>query len=190
MPSVSVITLIGIERIAIPKYETLFVILYTGFAISTIYLGFHKLPLHILTEEEKSSWEKAYEYVEKYSEFGDIFYSRSLAYDGFEKGNGEWICDHDGEVSQYTVDELIAAGVPEKCLDMSEALVVQNLKYREYIRNKAESHGYSLITFETMPKQRQFDEEFCEDIGYRCIDRLKLQMGNMPYNVSFYVPGF
>ena len=186
MPSVSVITLIGIERIDIPKYETLFVLLYTGFAISTIYMGFHKLPLHILTEEEKSSWEKAYEYVEKYSESGDIFYSRSLAYDGFAKGNGEWICDHDGEVSQYTVDDLIRAGVPREYIDHAQELVAQNLRYRESISRKARDHGYALITFETNPTQRMFNEEYCEEIGYNCIDRINLQMGNMAYEVVFY----
>lgn len=187
MPSVTVVTLIGIERIDHRSYEMVFVALYAVFAASTIYFGFHKLPLHILTEDEISNWNKALEYTRKYSESGDIFYSRCLSYDGFERKNGEWICDHDGEVSEHTVDELIMAGVPDDYIEYSQELVAQNLRYRSQIAEKAENHGYSLITFETSPEQRQFNEEYCEQIGYRCIDKLELQLGNMPYEVAFYV---
>lgn len=188
MPSVTVVTLIGIERIDYRGYEKIFIALYAVFAASTMYFGSHKLPLHILTEGEITNWNKALEYTRTYSGSGDIFYSRSLSYDGFSRGNGEWICDHDGEVSEHTVDELITAGVPDEYIEYSQELVAQNLRYRAGIAEKAESKGYSLITFETNPKQRQFNEEYCEQIGYRCIDKLELQLGNMPYEVAFYVP--
>ena len=189
MPSVTVATLIGIERIDHRGYERIYVCLYALLVISTLFFGFRKLPLHILTDEEIADWEKAYEYTEKYSRSGDVFYARSLAYDGFARGNGEWICDHDGEVSRHTVDCLITAGVPAGCIDHSQQIVAQNLKYQKYITDKAEAHDYALITFETNPKQRLFNEEYCKEIGYICIDELDLRLGNMPYKVQFYVPG-
>lgn len=188
MPSVAVATAIGLERIDHYGHENIYICLYAALVISTIYFGFHKLPLHILTDEERANWNKAYEYTEEYSRSGDVFYSRSLAYDGFTRGNGEWICDHDGEVSKHTVDSLITAGVPDGLIEHSQLLVAQNLKYRKYITDKAESHDYSLITFELKPKQQLFSEEYCDEIGYSCIDVLELQLGNNPYRVAFYVP--
>ena len=188
MPSISVVTLIGIERLEVSRHDKLFACLYALVAVSTIYFGFHKLPLHILTDEEIANWQKALEYTKTYSESGDIFYSRSLAYDGFARKNGEWIADHAGEVSKHTVDDLITAGVPDDYIEHAQLLVAQNLKYQEYITQKAEDHEYCLVTFETNPKQRLFNEEYCEKIGYRRIDKLDLQLGNMPYEVVFYVP--
>lgn len=187
IPSVAVATVIGIENLDHRSYENIYACIYALMVVITVYFGFHKLPLHILTDEEIADWKRAYEYTEEYSRSGDVFYARSLAYDGFARGNGEWICDHDGEVSRHTVDSLITAGVPRDYIEYSQDLVAQNLRYRDYISKKAEAHEYSLITFETNPRQRQFDEEQCEDIGYICIDRIELQLGNMPYEVAFYV---
>ena len=188
MPSIAVVTAMGIERIDHYGHERIYICLYFALVIFTVYFGFHKLPLHIMTDEERENWNRAYEYIEEYSRSGDVFYSRSLSYDGFVRGNGEWICDHDAEVSKHTVDSLITAGVPDELIEHSQLLVAQNLRYRKYITDKAESHGYSLITFELKPKQQLFTEEYCDKIGYTCIDVLELQLGNNPYKVAFYVP--
>ena len=190
MPSISVVTLIGIEKIDIQRNETVYLFMYVLFAVSTIYFGFHKLPLHILTNEEISDWNRALEYTRTYSESGDVFYARSLAYDGMSRGNADGMWDHDGEVSKYTVDSLIVAGVPDRYIEHSQLLVAQNLRYRKKLADKGKTKGYSLITYEISPKQQVFNEEFCDKIGYRCIDKLNLQLGNMPYKVAFYVPNF
>ena len=56
------------------------------------------------------------------------------------------------------------------------------------MQQKAKDHVYSLITFDKCGAYTLFDEEMLEEAGYRCIDRIDLQVGNMPYEVLFYVP--
>ncbi len=65
----------------------------------TVYLGFGRLPQHILTAEEIVNWQKAYEYTQRYREKGEVFYARCLAYNYLKCGYGDCLCGHDAEVS-------------------------------------------------------------------------------------------
>ena len=164
----------------------IFPVIYAAIAVFTLYFGYAKLPLHILTSEEIDQWKKAYEYTEKFSLKGDIFYSRALAYDGFSRGNGEWMCGHEGEPDKESENHLASIGLTYETYPYIHMIVEQNSNYRRNLVRKAENRGYSLITFETGDHFTAFNEYVCEKSGYRCIDRLTLQLGNMPYEVSFY----
>ncbi len=186
MPSIVVVALISIENMIPEKHERLFILGYAMMTAFTIFFGFKKLPLQVLSENEIVSWEKAYEYTEEYGGKGFVFYSRSLAYDYYNRGNGECICGHDGEVHPATVFILNAMGFPMRYFAYTEELVDQNINYRDYIKEKASNHEYSLITFEKDDRFTVFDDETCEELGYKHIDTLELQLGNMPYEVEFY----
>ena len=166
----------------------IYVALYAVIAVSTIYFGFGKLPLHVLTKQEIADWQKAYQYTAEYSKEGDIYYSRGLSYDGFARGNGEWMCGHEGEPDEESEDILEKWGITPDSYPYVHMIVEQNARYRKGIVKKATDHEYALITFETYDRFIPFNEGYCEKIGYRCIDRLSLQFGNMPYEVVFYVP--
>ena len=190
MPSVSVVALVCMERI-LPTGDYLTgrlvsIVSYVIIVVFTLYFGFGRMPLHILSDEEVAEWQKAYGYTAKYSSSGDVFYSRSLAYDGFARENGEWQCGHEGEVSSGTIGVISDIGIPQEYLPYLPAVVNQNLEYREGIIDKVRNHQYSLITFDIGANGNLFDEEFCEQNGYKCIDRLELQLGNMPYETVFY----
>lgn len=188
MPSVAVVTLISFERFRPVKHELVYIAVYALIAASTIYFGLGKLPLHILTDEEIADWEKALEYTRMYSEEGDIYYSRALAYDGFERQNGEWQCGHEGEVNVGTVEKLTEAGFPIEDTSVIDRLIDENVEYRADIKEKGADHEYSLITFESYDAFSCFNESNCEEYGYRHIDTLDLRIGNMPYEVLFYTP--
>ena len=186
MPSVAVVTLICFERFKPVRHEIVYIAVYALIAASTIYFGLGKLPLHILTDEEIANWQKAYEYTRLYSEEGDIFYSRSLAYDGFARQNGQWQCGHEGEVGIGTTENLEEVGFPAEETDIIDRLVDGNVDYRSYIKDRAAKHEYSLITFESFDAYTCFNESNCESYGYHLIDTLDLRVGNMPYEVMFY----
>ncbi len=173
-----------IHRISVLGAVYSFVYLFiTAF---TLYLGFGKLPLHVLDDQEIKEWKKAYDYTRLYSEEGDVFYSRALAYDGFARGNGEWMCGHEGEVEQNTYYGLERAGVNIESFPYISRIVDQNVTYRTSLLEKAQKHEYSLITFELEDHFSIFNQEVCEHYGYTCIDTVTLQLGNMPYDVKFY----
>ena len=209
MPFVTIVALICFEDIGIPKSDTskeiaagklrqlVHAVVYGGIAAFIIYFGFGRLPLHVLTQEEIANWQRADEIVSRCAENGEVYYARSLAYMSPEGdadpedrslAGGDCICGHDGEVNADTVTALTDAGLPDELTRFSRQLVDQNLAYREGIEDKAASHTYSLITFDVSGAYTPFSEEICERSGYRCTDRIELQLGNMPYEVLFYQP--
>lgn len=121
-----------------------------------------------------------------YGEKGEIFYSRSLAYEGFEQGNGDVLCGHEGEVSRNAEKALVELGFPAELLSYTDGLVAQNEQYRRSIIEKAENHTYSLIALEPDTDTLLIDGKASERFGYRFLDDLTLQLGNMPYEVLFY----
>ena len=186
MPYISIVALISFERMRPEKHEYVYAGIYAAFILITIYFGITKLPLHILTEQERSDWQKAYQYVEEASEKGDVFYARPLAYISFEKDGRDCICGHDGEVSENTQEVLEYAGIDAGSLTYVNSLVEQNTGYRKKIYEKAENQKYALITLDNSDAYCPLYESLVEGYGYRCTDRLSLQLGNWPYEVSFY----
>ena len=191
MPSITVTAVVCFEKMISGKQQDLrfqyfFHVLYALITVFTIYFGFGRLPLHILTDEEIQTWEKAYDYTQQYAQEGDIFYARSLAYDSFKKQSGECLCGHDGEIEHDTVEVMEVRMVPMEWFPFVQELVDQNMKYRKMILEKAENQEYSLVTFEKTGDFRLIDDDICIKYGYRCLDVFELQVGNMPYEVAFY----
>ncbi|MBR6159003.1 MAG: hypothetical protein IKQ40_01780, partial [Lachnospiraceae bacterium] len=189
IPFITVVALVSFERMG---RGIMHAAVYAGIAAFTIYFGFARLPLHVLTADEMADWQKAYGYTQKFAEQGEIFYARSLAYDptadDVTSVGGDCICGHDGEISPDTITALTGAGLPDSLTKYARRIVDQNLSYREKVQQKAKDHVYSLITFDKCGAYTLFDEAMLEEAGYRCIDRIDLQVGNMPYEVLFYVP--
>ncbi len=188
IPSVIVVALLCLERMRPEKHEPFYMVIYSLVVVLTVYLGFGRLPIHILTDNEIDQWKKAYNYTEKFREKGEIFYARSLAYDSFYYGNGDCPCGHDAEIGRETVREIENAGLPIGFFHNMQALVDQNMKYRRKIYDKANDRKYSLISIDLGGDYIMFNDKLCEDYGYKNIDRLSLQMGSVSYDVAFYIP--
>ena len=188
MPSVTVVTLVCFERMKPEKSSVIYGAAYAFIAAFLVYFGFGKLPLHVLTSQEIAAWQQAYEYTARSSDEGYVFYSRALAYDGFARQNGDWFCGHDGEIGDHTVKYMEYMGLSTDRFPYVQKLVDQNTRYRKSVLDKVKDHEYSLITFEENGFYSIINDEVCEEAGYRRIDVLTLQVGNMPYDVAFYVP--
>ena len=186
MHSVTVVAILSFERMINNDHKYIFGGIYAVIALFTVYFGMSKLPQHILTDEEISRWHKAYEYITDYEQSGDIFYARSLAYDSFDDKDGDCLCGHDAEVSEKTVKNIENSGFSAEWFPYMEQLVDQNMDYRNAIVQKAKDHEYSLITIDPAGDYHILDGENSTLYGYRIIDTLELQLGNMPYEVEFY----
>ena len=189
MPSVVVVTLAAAEKLKKEFAAAVSISAYIILALFVTYFGFGKLPLHKLTADEISDWEKAYSYVQTYGADSDVFYSRGLSHLAKERGGGECICGHDAEaISTYTRDLSKYNGTIAGLFPYAYDITIKNMDYHEMIKKKAENGEYGLITFEEPGLYRTLNDEICEESGYKCIDRLNLQLGNMPYETAFYVP--
>ncbi len=187
MPSIVVVTLVWIEKKKDLVKENIFISAYIAVAAFSMYFGFGKLPLHIITPAEQATWEKALSYIESYGEQGDIFYSRSLSFEAFDNDNGECVCGHDAEVLGSHTRELIGnSEAIQEVFPNALAISDNNIRHHDIISEKTASGQYALITFEEPGLYSTLTDEVCENSGYECIDRLDLQLGNMPYEVAFY----
>ena len=81
---------------------------------------------------------------------------------------------------------IVSAGIPLEVFPYLRPLVKQNETFRQGLAQKATAHSYSLITFETEDAFTVFNETVCKDCGYKCIDKIELQLGLMTYEVQFY----
>ncbi len=188
MPFIVIVTLASAEKIKDEVPAAVAVSAYIIAALFVTYFGFGKLPLHVLTKEEIADWQKAYSYVEQYGKDGDVFYSRGLSDLYAERGGGQCVCGHDAEaLSTYTRDLAVCSETIAAIFPYSHDIAVKNIDYHDKIQKKAAEGGYSLITFEEPGLYRTLTDEVCEENGYICIDRLNLQLGNMPYETAFYV---
>lgn len=194
LPSISITAILCLERMMPEeKNETarsgaIYISIYAIIAATSVYFGFGKLPLHILTPGEISNWEKAYSYVDEYAKEGEVFYSRSLAYKAFANCSPYCVYGHDGEVSDWTIKGLERAGVPVEHFPYIRKIVDQNKAFRKKQQQMAEKGEFALITAE---KYELFNP-FCDDaplqMGYNTLESLDLQLGNMPYEAVFYKP--
>ena len=189
MPSVIFVAVICLERMIAQKQEYIFVALYIMVAFCSIYFGFGKLPLHILTQEEIADWDKAIGYIDEYGANGEVFYERCLAFESFKRKNGECLCGHDGEViSEYSYGKVQFLKSANYLFPYAKEIADQNLKYHQKIEKKIRQHQYALITFDEPQCYYLLDDEICRNLGYKCIDRISLRLGNMPYEVAFFIP--
>ena len=187
MPSIIVVTFIILEKMeASEDKKVLFDTFYGLVVVFTVLFAYLKLPLHVITQDEINNWEKAYKIVNDSREKGDVLYSQQLAYLAFENGDKYYFCGHDGEVSMETLEVWNNSGIARNLFPYVDDIINKNMDFRIAIIVKAFESEFEMISFQD-GNSLLFSEEFV-DAGhfYTKMDKIPLQEGNMPYEVTFY----
>ena len=191
MPSIIVVTFIILERMVADNDKLVVALIYGAVAAFTILFGYLKLPFHTMTDAELDEWKRAYALVDEYRGEGhrEIYYAPELAYLCFELDDTNIWCGHDGEVSEVGLATLESSPIWRKLFPYAEAIIRKNMEYNNMLSLKGYEYWYSLITFQE-GHSMNFAEEYIDngDYPYKFLDRITLVTGNMPYEVSFYVP--
>lgn len=186
IPSLCIATIIAMEQMETHKFESAHMTLYVGLVIFTIYFGWNKLPMHMLSDEEIQTWNRAYALVDDYRGKGNILHARSTAYNGMFNGDVIYGTDHDGDVSDWAYDEYLESDFQRMLFPNAGIVYESNLRYREYLRERLK-HGEILMIVMTEGRNMYVNEQELELYGYKVKEEMDLQLGNTAYLTKFWV---
>lgn len=187
-PSIILTAIIAIERMEYKK-AWLYRIGYGAVVLFTVYFGWFKLPMHMLTETEKSTWETAYSLMDEKRQEGEIFHYTTTAYEGYKKGDITFQTGHDSvgsnKIKIWNDSELYRTLFPDagKIHEEMEG-------YRKVSRDKISNQEASLVTIPGGGDAREYwyiQEDLLKEAGYEKYCTLDLAVGNMTYPTEFWI---
>ncbi|MCR5790351.1 MAG: hypothetical protein K6G83_10745 [Lachnospiraceae bacterium] len=185
-PSVIIYALILLEQTDLRKKEWIYIGCYMGLALFTVYFGWKKLPMHLLTEEERGQWNEAYEIMDRYRGKGEISNYFSTAFEGAKKGDPLFGTSHDaGAMPAVSSLPFTEEGFGKVLFPYTDLVFDEYRDYKEVVLQRIRDRHYALVT---CPRDGgwMIPEELLAESGYQKIGELDLQMGNMTYPTDFW----
>lgn len=158
------------------------------FAFVSIYFGYHKLPLNIMSDEAKGNWKQAEEYTDNYNT-GKIYYSPELAYIAMKHGERSYDNGHSPVACRNGLKTWEQEKISHVIFPYADDIALQNLAYQDSIKDGIKNHEYSLVTINNIGFLGDTDfPEYLKQCEYKQIDVLPLAVGNATYDVEFWIP--
>ncbi len=152
--------------------------------VSSIFLGYKKLPLHMMTEQEIADWEKAQDYIEEYHSKGKIYYSPILDYLAIRQGETAYDNGHTGVMVPGIRETWQQDRLAKSIFPNAGELIDKHLVYQDHLYEDVRNHNYSLITIGEGGFYLYGD--FLTECGYKKTDTLPLAVGNATYDIEFW----
>lgn len=186
MPSILLSMVLILERMDILKCEMIFACGYSIVILFVAFFGWSKLPMHMINNEDKSNWERAYALIDEYRDKGDICHSQISAYNAIEHGDSVFGTGHDGDIIDSTYNEWKANQLQQILFPYAGKVFEENLEYRKYLYSQIEDHRVSLVVIWNCFNLLASEEQM-KDAGYYVKESFPLQLGNMEYEANFWV---
>lgn len=186
IPSIVMVVFLLMEKMEIQSYKRIFICAYSALALLSIYFGWSKLPMHMLTREDVANWEKAYALTDEYRENGDVYHSQATAYNAIKHNDSLMGTGHDGDINSRTYDELKGSKLQRELFPYAEDIFKENLLYRERLVDRIKNKEIAMVTAEWYGNIYVSTEQL-EDAGYIVHEIIPLQLGNMEYEIYFWV---
>lgn len=186
IPSIVIVTFLVMEKMDISRYNGIFICGYSALVLLCVYFGWSKLPMHMLTKEDVTNWERAYELIGEYRDKGEILHCQVSAYNAIENGDSIFATGHDGDIREDTYREWRESSIQKLLFPYAGLVFDENLKYREYLLEKIKKHDITLIVVEGDGNIVVTSEQLLEN-GYYVFEEIPLQLGNMEYGTKFWV---
>ncbi len=185
MPYVILASLICLERFLKPSKTYLHLGLLVFVTLISLYFGYRRLPLHMMTDEEIASWQQAQSHVEKYTT--NVYYAPELAYLAMEQRNHSYYNNgHTGVVNRTTLELWDDDQAAHVVFPHAGEIIRMNLDYQQKIQENIRNHAYTLVTIDD--EGLYVDETILTENDYHRIDVLPLAIGNAVYDVEFWIP--
>ncbi|MCR5267073.1 MAG: hypothetical protein K6E16_00960 [Lachnospiraceae bacterium] len=189
-PFVIIASLICMERYLHLQKEVMNLALIGVVALLSLYFGYRRLPLHMMTEQEVADWKQAEAYIDAYEteEAGreDVYYSPVLAYLAMERGKNVYNNGHVGVIKESVLGRFDRDLPAHSVFPHAGEITQMHVDYQNRIKQNVRDHAYKLVTVDS--DAMYVDKELLLENGYRRIDTLPLAVGNAEYEVEFYTP--
>ena len=190
MPYVIIAALICVCRYFNFSKKLLNLGMIATFSFLSIYLGYHKLPLFMMSEDDIANWQQARNYIETYeindSNEQSVYYSPELAYLAMEQGKRAYDNGHTGVIRTTSMDSWKDDVYAKRAFPKAGEVIEKNVTYQEKILNDINNKCINLVTVDEL--QIYIDAELLTQSGYKRIDTLPLACGNANYDVEFWIP--
>ena len=184
IPSLVIATLILMEQMVITKHEMIFIGCYGLLVAFTVYFGWTKLPMHMLTEEDVSNWERAYALIDEYREKGEIQHYIVTAYNAIENGDSVFLTGHDGDITEANYAEWREIPLQQMIFPDADEMYEENLSYREVIKDRIKNHELALVI--EQPEGGFIGADYLTASGYEIAETFSLQVGNIEYQIAMW----
>ncbi len=186
MPYVILASLICLERFLKPSKTYLHLGLLAFVTLLSLYFGYRKLPLHMMTDEEITAWQQAQTHITEYgtAENGNVYYAPELAYLAMEQGERTYNNGHTGVIYENTKEQWDKDKTAHVAFPYAGEIIQMNLDYQQMIQDSIRNHAYTLVTIDS--DGLYVDETILTENGYHRMDILPLAVGNAVYDVEFW----
>lgn len=176
IPSLIIATFIIMEQMEPSDCEAVFVGCYALMIMFTVYFGWTKLPMHMLTENDITNWKNTYALIDEFRNGGEVFHYQPTAYYAIEVGDSIFYTGHDGDINDKAYLEWRRNKLHKHLFPDAGQIFEENLLYREIVLDKVNSHQYSLLVLPEGEWIVSADE--AQKAGYKMIKSVNLQIGN------------
>lgn len=156
------------------------------FAFVSVYLAYHKLPLHIMTEQEIGNWQIANDYIDNYGA-DKTYYAPELAFSAIMNDVRAYDNGHTAAASEKGLNNWKNEELSQKIFKYAGDIAIENIEYQKVVIEHIKNHEYGLVTLDEYGFLG--DRDFyllLEDYGYIKIDTLPLAVGNATYDIQFW----
>ena len=191
MPYVIVAALICVSRYIRFSKEFLNLGLIAALSFLSIYLGYHKLPLYMMSEDDIANWQQAKAYVETYEQKEDktehVYYVPELAFLAMEQGKRSYNNGH-ATIRELLMDAWTSDKYAQRVFPEAGKIIEWHIAYQEKTITAIRNRQYSLIAIDEEHAFFFVDKDLLTQSGYKRIDTLPLACGNAHYDVEFWIP--
>lgn len=184
MPYVILASLICLERFLKPSKTYLYLVLLAFITLVSLYFGYRRLPLHMMSDEEIAAWQQARAHIAEYGT--NTYYAPELAYLAMEQGERTYNNGHTGVIYENTKEQWDTDNAAHIVFPYAGKIIQMNLDYQLKIQDNIRNHAYTLVTIDD--EGLYVDEEILKENGYHRMDVLPLAVGNAIYDVQFWIP--
>lgn len=184
-PSVVIFSTIALENTEWSKIKWVNIIVCAACVLFTVYFGWHRLPMHSLSDEEKKDWQEAYSLLDENRDKGEIAHYFSTSIYGYYHGDSLFQTGHDGCLNERVYNRWNNSSTYKKLFPEVKFIMEEEFEYRDIILDRIKAHQMSVVV---RPSNDEWyvSEELLKESGYAVVKELNLAVGNMIYPTEFW----
>lgn len=185
-PSIVIVSTIALDNTEWCKLKWVSYIICGMCVLFTVYFGWHKLPMHSLSNEEREVWQEAYSFLDENRDKGEISHYYSTSMYGYYHGDSLFQTGHDGCINEIAYRRWEKSPLYQKIFPEAKFIMEETFDYRNITLEKIKEHQISVVV-RPYNNEWYISKEYLKESGYSMVKELDLAVGNMIYPTEFWL---